>query len=307
MISILIPVYNYDIASLVTGLQSAIKEIDGFDEILIGADGCSEDFLNMYRALERLDKVKLLVSKENIGRAAIRNMLAAEAGSKYLLYFDADALILGNPKDFLQKWLDNHDLAPVICGGTDYHKTPPDNPDKYLRWHYGYHNEKKSLKKRKKKPYSTFSGFNFLIEKSIFEKFKFNEELKKYGHEDTLFAYQLKKAGIKLDHIDNSLIHDGLESNRDYVLKTRDSISNLNILYDRVTDKKTFSSVVKLIRYYNRLRPFGITRLLANIYRRRQRRIEIMLRSAKCSLRLLNIYKLGLFCYYRYNPDNNES
>ncbi|MFP4488070.1 MAG: glycosyltransferase family 2 protein [Bacteroidales bacterium] len=306
MISILIPVYNYDIASLVTGLQHAVKEIKQYDEIIIGADGCTDDFLGMYGALSKLDKVKLLVSEKNIGRAAIRNLLAASAVGDYLLFIDADALIQGNPKDYLTRWLDNYRQAPVVCGGTDYHSTAPDNPDKYLRWHFGYYNEKKSVKKRRKKPYSTFSGFNFLIEKSILDRFKFNEELRKYGHEDTLFAYQLKKAGIDIAHIDNSLIHDGLESNREYILKTKDSISNLNILYDKVTDKRTFASVVKLLRYYKRLSFFGITRLLAYVYRRRQRRIEIMLRSTKCSLRIFKIYKLGLFCYYRYNMDENE-
>jgi len=307
MISILIPVFNYDIASLVTGLQQAVKDIKEYDEIIIGADGCSDNYIGMYEALSKLDKVSLLVSEDNVGRATIRNMLADKASGDYLLFIDADALIQGNPKDYLTRWLENYKTAPVVCGGTDYHKTPPDNPDKYLRWHYGYYNEKKSLKKRRKRPYSTFSGFNFLIESQILNKFKFNEELKKYGHEDTLFAYQLKKAGINLEHIDNSLIHDGLESNRDYVLKTRDSISNLNILYDKVTDKRTFASIVKLLRNYRRLRLLGITRLLSYIYRKRQRRIEIMLRSTKCSLRIFKIYKLGLFCYHRYNIEYSES
>ncbi len=79
MISIMIPVYNYDIASLITGLQRAVKDIEQCDEIIIGADGCSEDFLGMYEALSKLDKVSLVVSEKNIGRAAIRNLLAASA------------------------------------------------------------------------------------------------------------------------------------------------------------------------------------------------------------------------------------
>ena len=301
MISILIPVYDYDLASLLTGLQAAVTDITDYKEIIIGADGCSDDYISMYESLSKLDKVELIISKENIGRAAIRNKLADKAQSEYLLFIEADALIQGNPRDFLMRWLENHKQAQISCGGTDYHNTPPDNPDKYLRWHYGYHNEKHSLRKRRKNPYGTFSGFNFLIEKELLNRFRFNEELKKYGHEDSLFAYQLKKASIQISHIDNSLIHDGLESNREYVLKTKDSISNLSILYDKVTDKRSFASVVRLLRTFNRFRIFGITRLLAYIYKKRQRRIEIMLRSRKCSLRIFKIYKLGLFCYYRYS------
>lgn len=307
MISILLPVYNYDVASLLTGLQLAIKDMDEYDEIIIGADGCSDDFLATYEALARLEKVSLLVSEKNIGRAAIRNRLADKATGDHLLFIDADALLQGNPKDYLSGWLENINKAPVICGGTGYHSTPPDNPDKYLRWHFGYYRERNSLKKRRKKPYSTFSGFNFMVQKEVLDKFRFNEELKRYGHEDTLFAYQLKKAGIAIYHIENNIIHDGLESNREYILKTRDSISNLNILYDKVTDKRSFSSIVGLLRSYNRLRIFGITRLLAWVYKKRQRRIEIMLRSTKCSLRIFSIYKLGLFSYYRYHGKDNES
>ena len=304
MISILIPVFDYDVASLVTGLHQAVKDLPEYDEIIIGADGCSDDYLGMYEALSKLDKVSLLVSSNNVGRASIRNMLADKAGGDYLLFIDADALIQGNPKDYLARWLDHYTAAPVVCGGTDYHKTPPDNPDRYLRWHFGYYKEKKSLKKRRRRPYATFSGFNFLIEKSILNKFRFNEELKKYGHEDTLFAYQLKKAGISLEHIDNKLIHDGLESNREYIMKTKDGISNLSILYDKVTDKRTFASVVGMIRYFNYFRILGITRLLARVYTKKRRRIEIMLRSPKCSLRIFSIYKMALFCYYRHSKES---
>lgn len=301
MISILIPVYNFDIASMVTGLQQAIIDSDHFDNIIIGADGCDDDFIEMYKALARLKKVKLLISKENIGRASIRNRLADEANAEHLLFLDADALIEGNPKDFLFKWYNSRELASIIFGGTGYHNTPPDDPDRNLRWRYSYNNERHPIKKRKKRPYSTFSSFNFVIEKSLMMKFRFNEELRKYGHEDTLFAYQLKKAGIEIAHIDNSVIHDGLETNREFILKTQESVENLSVLYDKVTDRKTYSHIVKLLRVYNILRIFGIARLLAILYKKHKRRIEIYLRSAKYSMGVFRIYKLCLFCNYRYN------
>ena len=107
---------------------------------------------------------------------------------------------------------------------------------------------------------------NVLIEKTIFDKIRFNEELKQYGHEDTLFGYQLKKAGIDILHIDNGLVHGGVEANRDFLNKTKLGIENLSKLYDNVTDKKAFSETVRMLRLYNKLRHFRITRILAGIF-----------------------------------------
>ena len=78
-------------------------------------------------------------------------------------------------------------------------------PTRLLRWKYGRKKEQKKASDRNKHPYSRFSTFNVIIDKSIFSKFRFYEELKQYGHEDTLFSYQLKKAGIAIYHIDNGL------------------------------------------------------------------------------------------------------
>ena len=98
----------------------------------------------------------------------------------------------------------------------------------------------KKAAERNKHPHASFSTFNVLIERSVFSKIRFNEELKQYGYEDTLLGYQLKKAGINILHIDNGLIHEGLESNRDFLTKTKLGIENLSKLYDNVTDKKSF-------------------------------------------------------------------
>jgi len=68
---------------------------------------------------------------------------------------------------------------------------------------------KKSAVERNKHPHRGFSTFNVLFEKSVFSKIRFNEELKQYGHEDTLLGFQLKKAGIDILHIDNGLMHEG--------------------------------------------------------------------------------------------------
>src|SRR5450759_454427 len=243
--------------------------------------------------------LKLISSKKNIGMAAIRNKLALEAKGDFLLFMDADVMLPGTAEAYILKWLPYMNNSLVICGGTLYHESAPGDPDKLLRWEYGKWREQKNAAERNKHPHAAFSTFNVMIGKSVFEKIRFNEELKQYGHEDTLLGYQLKKAGIGILHIDNGLMHEGLESNRDYLNKTKLGIENLSKLYDNVTDKKAFSETVRILRVYNRLRFFRLTRILAGLFIRYRDRMEIRLDSSNISLRLFGFYKMCMFCTYR--------
>ncbi|MFN8239504.1 MAG: glycosyltransferase family 2 protein [Bacteroidales bacterium] len=298
MISILIPVYNYDIVALVHSMKDGIDKVPEFREIIIGDDGSAQDYRDKYLSL-RDEKVKVIISEKNIGRAAIRNKLALEAKGDYLLFIDADAMIRGTAEAYLNNWLSALGKARVVCGGVVYHDSPPGDPDQLLRWKFGRFREQKKASDRNKNPHSSFSTFNFLIDKSVFSIIRFNEELRQYGHEDTLLGYQLKKASVDILHIDNGLIHEGLESNREFLNKTRLGIENLSQLYDKVTDKKTFSSAVRMLRIYNKLNLFRMTRILSGIFIRYRDRMEIRLDSSKISLYLFGFYKVSMFCTYR--------
>jgi glycosyltransferase involved in cell wall biosynthesis len=298
MISLLIPVFDYDIVAIVHSMKSALGKVPEFCEILIGDDGSSAEYREKYRSLED-DGVKLVISEKNIGRAAIRNRLALEAKGDFLLFIDADAMLPGTAEAYMLKWLPMMKVYRVLCGGTLYHESPPGDPDKLLRWKYGKRKEQLKAAERNKHPHVSFSTFNVLIDKSVFSKIRFNEELKQYGHEDTLMGYQLKKAGIDILHIDNGLMHEGLESNKDFLSKTKLGIENLSKLYDNVTDKKAFSETVRILRIYNRLRFFRLTRILAGIFIRYRDRMEIRLDSSNTSLRLFGFYKTCMFCTYR--------
>jgi glycosyltransferase involved in cell wall biosynthesis len=297
-ISLLIPVCDYDIVALVHSMKNSIGKIPEFVEILIGDDGSKQENRARYLSLEG-DEVKVIVSEKNIGRAAIRNKLALEAKGDYLLFIDADTMIPKTAEAYIMKWVEAMASARVISGGILYHASPPGDPDKILRWKYGRKREQRKASERNKRPYAAFSTFNVLIDKSIFSKLRFDEELKQYGHEDTLFSYQLKKAGIKILHIDNGLVHEGLESNKEYLNKTRLGIENLSMLYDSVTDKRTFSSSVAMLRIYNVLRVFRLTLILAGIFIRYRERMEIKLDSANPSILLFTVYKVSMFCTYR--------
>lgn len=297
-ISLLIPVLDYDIVALVHSMKDAMGKVPEFCEILIGDDGSSPDYSEKYRSLETTN-VRVICPGKNIGRAAIRNRLALEAKGDFLLFIDADVMMPGTAEAYILKWLPHMSSSRVICGGILYHESPPGDPDKLLRWKYGRLREQKSATERNKHPHAGFSTFNVLIDRTVFSKIRFNEELKQYGHEDTLLGYQLKKAGIGILHIDNGLIHEGLESNRDFLNKSKLGIENLSKLYDKVTDKGAFSETVILLRFYNKLQYFGITRILAAIFIKYRDRMEIRLDSSKISLFLFGLYKISMFCTYR--------
>ncbi len=297
-ISLLIPVCDYDIVALVHSMKSAMGKVPEFCEILIGDDGSTLEYREKYLSLEG-PGVRLVISEKNIGRAAIRNRLALEASGDYLIFIDADTMLTGTAEVYMLAWLKVLKSARVICGGMLYHESPPGDPDKLLRWKYGIRREQKKAVERNKHPHASFSTFNVIFDKTIFSKIRFNEELKQYGHEDTLMGYQLKKAGIGVLHIDNGLMHEGLESNKEFLTKTKYGIENLSKLLDNVTDKKAFSKTVKILRVYNFLKFFRLTRILAGLFIRYRDRMEIRLESGNISLRLFGFYKLSMFCTYR--------
>jgi glycosyltransferase involved in cell wall biosynthesis len=297
-ISLLIPVLDYDIIALVHSMKNAMGKVPELCEILIGDDGSSAEYSEKYRTLET-ENVRVVYSEKNIGRASIRNKLALEAKGDFFLFIDADVMIPGTADAYISKWLPFMEKSRVICGGTLYHESPPGDPDKLLRWMYGRHREQKSAAERNKHPHAGFSTFNVLIDRNIFSKIRFNEELKQYGHEDTLLGYQLKKAGINILHIENGLLHEGLETNRDFLIKTRLGIENLSKLYDKVTDKGSFSETVLLLKIYDKLKYFGMTRVLAAVFIKYRDRMERRLDSGKISLLLFGFYKMSMFCTFR--------
>jgi hypothetical protein len=208
-------------------------------------------------------------------------------------------MIPGTAEAYISAWLPYIEKSRVICGGILYHESPPGDPDKILRWKIGLKREQRRASERNKHPYAMFSTFNVMIDRTIFSKLRFNEELKQYGFEDTLLSYQLKKADIGILHIDNALLHDGLESNKEFLIKTKLSLENLSRLYDSVTDKRTLSSTLRIVRLYKRLALFRLTLFLAGFYIRYKEKMEIRLDSPKPSLLLFSIYKVCMFCTFR--------
>jgi len=298
-ISLLIPVHDYDIFAFVSSLRGEIESIPELVEIIIGDDGSSTEFANKYSQLA--DKwVKVIRYEKNIGRAAIRNKLVEASMGEYLIFVDQDVMIPGTVEDYINKWVSGVGSSSVVSGGIMYRQCPPSDPDKTLRWKYGLLNEQLNATDRNRHPYRFFSTFNVMLKRTVFEKLRFNEDIKQYGYEDILFAFQLNKADIQVLHIDNALYHEGLDSNQEYLDKTKQGIENLSKLCDSITDKKRFADTVQLISIYNRLRVLGLTFLFREFYYRFSPKMELSLNRSNPKIWVFNLFKISMFCALRF-------
>ncbi|PCJ84386.1 MAG: glycosyl transferase [Flavobacteriales bacterium] len=288
MLSILIPIYNFDVVDLANELHRQAENCGIDFEIL-----CVDDFSQIHykeknRLVAGLEKVEYIELKENIGRAKIRNLLADKAKFDYLLFLDCDSkTVSGN---FIKNYVENHDEQCLVYGGRCYEPIQPTDKKKYLRWHYGTQREQISLQQRRSLPYKSFMTNNFLIPKIIFQQIKFNKNIKGYGHEDTLFGQELKKQQISIKHIDNCLCHIGLEDAHEFLEKTRNGVKNLALLIRQ----KMIDEDVRLYKSYQKIKCWKMLWTVKLLFWLFEKQIRKNLLSANPSLKKFDFYKLGI-------------
>src|SRR5690554_2213539 len=217
MLSILIPVYNFNCVALVEALHSQCTSEKIPFEILV-LDDTSKLFKEENRAINKLDHCQYIESELHYGRAKIRNELGKRARYENLLFIDSDALV--DCPDFIQNYLQNTDQADVLIGGMKYSEHPP--KENALRWYYGSKREYLPASVRNQNPYRSLISFNLMIKKAVFDKHPFDEasievEKSAYGHEDTLLGLRFKEYTISVFHLDNQLVHDYHETNAGFL------------------------------------------------------------------------------------------
>lgn len=288
MLSILIPVYNFDVRDFVQDLHRQAVHCDIDFEILCYDDCSDSTYKDINRTLESLDKVIYKELPENIGRSKIRNMLANDSQYEYLLVMDCDSKTCTD--NFIRNYVENISPRAIVYGGRSYEPTPPADLNKYLRWHYGTERESMPFEERRKDLYRSFMTNNLLIPKTIYQSIKMNEDLIGYGHEDTAFGTVLRGKKIPVIHIDNPLCHIGLEDANEFIAKTNEGLKNLAWLINNgLVDED-----VKLYRYYKRIKGWGTKTAFLSIFRKRKKKMLENLHSPKPSLRTFDLYKLGL-------------
>lgn len=295
MLSVLIPIYNHDVNPLVTALDHQLAQA-GIPYEIILVDDCSDDLdiREKNPHLVQLKNIQYIQNQENMGRAKIRNLLAAKAQYPYLLFIDCDAMV-GN-QDFIKKYIDAIEkMRPQACcvinGGIAYRNEKPDN-QYFLRWYYGKRREEESAEQRNKRPYHHFTPFNVIISKSVFEEIQFDEKLTTYGHEDTLFGYQLQQKQIPYLHIDNPLYHDGMDTNEEYLKKIRLSIDNLIYIFENQNINHSFLKENRLLKTYQQCKKLGLDKLVGRLYEKKAEKMQQHLSQKPC-MPLIDWYKLS--------------
>ncbi len=291
MISICIPIYNYYAYPLVRRLRTQIGQLNADDfEIVCIDDHSSGYYVTQNKGIA--DIATFLRLGQNIGRARIRNLFLKYTKGEYLLFLDNDSVV---PENFLKVYLRQVAKNPsVVVGGRVYDERGNDSEHK-LRYLYGTKVESQPFEVRRAHPYRSFMTNNFLIRRDILEKVHFDENIVKYGHEDTLFGYRLEQAKIPITHIDNAVVNGQVETNVEYLHKTVEAVENLAEIYDRMWEDQRFCQSVRLLRVYGTLRRMGLHKVVYRVFRMMKAPMESHFVSGNgISINQFNFYKLGI-------------
>jgi len=292
MLSVCIPVYNVNVGNLVKDLSDQVALLDVPVEIIVIDDRSNVDFNNANKTA-LANKASYIALPENVGRARIRNMFLKYAQYPYLLFLDCDSAILD--KQFMTNYITEIKKGEkVICGGRVYSVTKPKR-EKVLHWTYGRKKESKPAAERQLKPNASFMTNNFVVERKVFEAIQLNEKIKGYGHEDTLFGYELKLKGINIKHIDNAVLHADLHTNKVFMDNAESAIRNLAEIVKTMGEDSDFTKDIALLQYYNKLKKNGLLGFVKVVFAMKRPFMRYLLCSGFASMFYLDFYKLGYY------------
>jgi len=291
MLSVLIPTYNFACYRLVADLQIQLEATDLAYEIIVADDG-SKDQVSVIANLKinELPGCRYIRRTENVGRAAIRNFLVQESKGDWLLFMDSDAEI--EDDHYIRRYqilLKEHPEADIIAGGLRHPQHCP-NPYCTLRYHYEKAADRhRGAIERNQQPFEKFTTFNVAFRREVFDRCRFDESCKQYGYEDTLLGYELEEAGFKILHVDNPILHIGLESNEVFLNKIGVSINTLKSLGPKMKGRTRLQQTVARIEQCHMTWAVRLGFALFRPYLHRN------LISPKPNLKYFALYKLGLY------------
>jgi hypothetical protein len=292
MLSILIPVYNYNVVNLVSEIHRQATQAKIEFEIIC-VDDASKSLLNKHN--EKINSLKnstFFSNKKNLGYSSNRNFLASISKFKNLIFIDGDSIIISNL--YINTYLNILSKKFDIVYGGRIHPNSIKNPYKSLRWKYGKFREDKSTAKRAEKKYETLMFNNTLVKKNVFGLIKFDVITNKYGHDDTLFAYKSSLAKLEVKHINNSVMHADIDENYVFLKKTETALNNLKYISKHNLINSDF---VKMLSIHKKLKCYKIDYILTMFYKRFKNKMKHNLVSNNPSLKIFNLYRLSYFCY----------
>ncbi len=289
-LSICIPVFNVDIVDLTHKLIAQAKEYDIEVEINIIDDGSAKSYKEHNSKVSTLNQTKYVELPQNMGCAAIRNQLATTAKYDNILFLDSDS---GIAEDYLLKYkpfLNTDDL--IVCGGRIHPQTLPGS-EFSLRWKVGKLKEDFDAEHRSKEPNKSFMSNNFLTKRKLFEILKFDEEIPRSGHEDTVFGIELEEKNISITHINNPVVHIGLEENDHFLRKTKQRIETLVFILNKYGNKPLINNRITILRYFFIVQQLKLTKIIAILFKKTVLRLEKHLMKNNPSMLIYDLYKIG--------------
>ncbi|MDO5980116.1 glycosyltransferase family 2 protein [Flavivirga spongiicola] len=292
MLSILIPVYNYDITNLIYEIheQATLAKIEF--EIICLDDKSNEDILKANLVVNELDNVLYKTSERNNGIAITRQHLCDSAKYDWILLIDADTEL--KDKTFIPNYLDVINSGfNVIFGGISYKNNKPDKKS-LLRWKYGKQFEEVTAKKRNRRPYKRTSAANILIKKKLYQRFSLDSIGNSYGM-DIFFGPQLKLNNIPVLHINNGVYHLGLEKSATYIKKTQRAVETLLNLHYQKKIKLHENGLLKSFLFFKKIKLNFIFSLWYKLFKNL---MTLNLLSSNPSTKTLQAYKISYMCFF---------
>ena len=290
MLSILIPTFNYDCRQLVTDVHNQCIEIGITFEIRVYDDcSTSTDLKEKSSETQHLSQVNYKPLDKNLGFCKIRNLLAEEAQFENLLFLDADIKI---SEKFISKYLKDNSFD-VQIGGIKYLQNKPLDKDLYLKWKHGTEREQLSPIERNNNIYRTISAANIFIKKEVYLKAKMDEDAKGYGYNDTMLGYNLKLINASINHIENSVLHEGLMSADKFINRSMEAMENLIFFEHQPYIKSDFCSFIKVLKVYTLLKNTRVSKWFLSYYNNNKSKWIVNLKSENPNLRNLDKLKLG--------------
>lgn len=298
-LDIVIPEYNFVCTELLASLHAqctAAPQLRAFTITVVDDASTSAATTARNREINRLPHCRFLENGVNSGRSATINKGIQSSGNELVLIIDCDAEV-ASPRfisDYLDFFLQNGAAAAVVCGGI---LTSPRylRADNHLRYRYETAASKiRNLRFQRSHPYDFFSTFNVMMRRSVLREVSFNEQLTRYGYEDTLFGLELEKKGIPVSYIDNRLIHTGIDSSQSFLEKTETALHNLHDFRYLFGSRGTaVSRTADALRRYHLA---GAVRLWHRLFGACERQ---NLLGSRPSLFLFKLYKLGYYLNIR--------
>lgn len=251
-LTVLIPVHNWDVTSL---LGKLLDEADSFQlwpkiEIIVLDDNSSDPVSkannDAFACKNQRARFQYSCLQQNVGRSSIRNLLAEKAKGVFLLFMDCD--VVPDSETFLRTYLKHAENGDhdIVCGGRSYEWRVMSGAEYDYHLYWGNKKEVKTASERNSMPWRHILTSNVMVRKKVFEITPLDERFVGYGYEDIEWGVRLAQK-FNILHIDNTASHLGLVTKQKAYEKMRESVPNYLLLKELCPHAFHVSAISKLV------------------------------------------------------------